>query len=89
VSSPVVVAAPFVPAPRRSFGVERWAAPRGLRGYYFSEEWFVAEAAAECAGPLLKTLFAWNHRVMMASGEQSLRRYLGAAARGREGPSGG
>lgn len=26
--------------------------------------------------PLFKPLFAWNHRVMMASGERGLRRYL-------------
>jgi Polyketide cyclase / dehydrase and lipid transport len=29
--------------------------------------------------PLFKPLFAWNHRVMMASGERGLRAYLGAA----------
>ena len=27
--------------------------------------------------PVFKPLFAWNHRVMMASGERGLRRYLG------------
>jgi uncharacterized protein YndB with AHSA1/START domain len=30
--------------------------------------------------PLFKPLFAWNHRMMMASGEQGLRRYLAKSA---------
>jgi hypothetical protein len=30
--------------------------------------------------PLFKPLFAWNHRMMMASGEQGLRRYLAESA---------
>jgi Polyketide cyclase / dehydrase and lipid transport len=32
--------------------------------------------------PVFKPLFAWNHRVMMASGEQGLRRYLDEGSQG-------
>jgi Polyketide cyclase / dehydrase and lipid transport len=43
----------------------------------FDEAVLTGKPLLNILAPVFKPLFAWNHKVMMASGEQGLRRYLG------------
>ncbi len=47
----------------------------------FEETVATGKALLTLLAPLFKPLFAWNHTVMMRSGEQGLRRLLGGGGR--------
>jgi uncharacterized protein YndB with AHSA1/START domain len=61
-------------------GEMRWrleSAGGGTR-LVFDEAVRTGKPLLNALAPLFKPLFAWNHKVMMTSGERGLRRYLGA-----------
>jgi uncharacterized protein YndB with AHSA1/START domain len=61
-------------------GEMRWRLEPGGGGtrLVFDEAVRTGKPLLNALAPLFKPLFAWNHKVMMASGERGLRRYLGA-----------
>jgi len=63
-------------------GEMRWQleAEGGVTHLIFDESVRTGKALLNVCAPLFKPLFAWNHRVMMASGERGLRSYLGVDA---------
>lgn len=50
----------------------------------FEETVMTGKALLNVLAPLFKPLFAWNHRVMMRSGENGLRRFLGERRAARQ-----
>lgn len=62
-------------------GEMRWRLePQGAGTHLiFDESVRTGKPLLNLLAPLFKPLFAWNHRVMMASGERGLRRHLAVA----------